>query len=668
MADFSWVSSVDGDWSDSGDWNPTGIPQDSTNTVAIGATGTYTVEINSGEGFGVDSVSLNNAGTTLKVDGTLSLDGGFSIVAGKMTGAGFLNVNGGSIGGGTVSVANQTITGAVTLSATLKDTGQVSLGSSGADTLALGNKTLMLTGTGTTIAGTLTGNGMLALAGGTQAINSGASLGMAKMLVSGGAKVSLNTSLTYAGILNVKNAAALTVAGGDMFTLTGNVRLSGAVTGAVKVDHGDLTLNTTSAGAQLALAGGSVSVMRDLTYSGTLNDNGGAVMLGGKTLTVTGKTILNNVTLMTAGTFSTMGTTALVGVAVKAGATLSNLGLATIKGQIVLGDLKSAGQLDNAAGATLTLTNGQTASAIVDPAGLTADGIGADAKARPASVIHNKGIVQATQGGTRGGVRGTGDPTVHIAVTFQNLDSGTVKVRSGTLEFDGLFSNANGKAGAVSVASGTVLDLNGGGSSSAGAFSVAAGGLLEFTGGTFTLSAGRIAGAVSLTGGILAVDAGRVLFSKAFTNKSVVQLSAGRLDLAGAVSGSGGTFRISNGAFLAADAALPVGQGVVFGTGGGRLIVNDAAGFGATISGFGAKTGIDITGFKFSGKPKASFAEAASNKQGVLTITDGSQTFKVTLFGQYVAAGFHLSSDGAAGGTVVTYTTPAGHAVLAASH
>jgi hypothetical protein len=113
---------------------------------------------------------------------------------------------------------------------------------------------------------------------------------------------------------------------------------------------------------------------------------------------------------------------------------------------------------------------------------------------------------------------------------------------------------------------------------------------------------------------------------------------------------------------------LPAGQALIFGAGGGKLIVNDAAEFAATISGFGAQTAFDITGFKFSGKPKTSFVEAASNKKGVLTITDGSQTLKVTLFGQYVAAGFHLASDGAAGGTLVTYTAPAAHIALATPH
>jgi hypothetical protein len=41
----------------------------------------------------------------------------------------------------------------------------------------------------------------------------------------------------------------------------------------------------------------------------------------------------------------------------------------------------------------------------------------------------------------------------------------------------------------------------------------------------------------------------------------------------------------------------------------------------------------------------------------VLTVTDGTQHASVTLFGQYLATGFHLKSDGAAG-TDITYTPP----------
>jgi hypothetical protein len=802
VADFSWISG-DGDWSNSEDWNPTGVPSDIGSNATIDASGTYTVEIDSSEGFAVNSVTLNNAGATLAVDGTLSLESGFSIAAGKITGDGSLFVTGGSIGGGTISVTNQEISGTVTLSASLTDSGSVSLGFSDTDKLALGSNTLKLTGIGSIIAGALTGSGMLALAGGTQEIDSGASLGMAKLVMFGGDSVSLNTSLTYAGTFSQGIKAGLTVASGKVLTLTGDATLLGSVSGSVNVNGGSLVLDTAGVGANLAVNGSSVSLVSDLIYAGGLTGSGSTLALGGRTLTVTGRTMLANVALTTAGTLNTKGVTTVFGVSVKAGAILSNSGSTTVRGQIVLGDAKSAGQFVNAEGATLTLTSGQAASSIVAPAVRTVGTIGLDRVTRPPSVLRNKGLVRMSKGTGRGGVRrfGSNVPanfTSHIAVVFQNLATGTVAVQSGALEFDAAFSNANTKAGALSVAAGTALIFNGGGSSGAGAFSVAADGVVEFSGGTFNLAAGTLQGAAALTGGTLklggavtvagtfiqaggtiagagtlilagaanftgaagtvvaetgsgktiirgkatvgsdfALDNGHVLqndgtllwnagnfelgrnpggisrgkgqirndagatmiiagngvigaygdggslvnagtlvkststgnatIAASFQNLGTVSVTAGTLELAATVFGSGGSFRIANGSTLEVDAALPNSQKLIFGAGGGTLVLNDTATYGAAITGFGAQTAIDVTRFKFSGKPNVSFVEAASKKQGVLTLTDGAQSLKVTLFGQYVAAGFHLAAD-SGGGTVVTYAAPAPHAVLAAGH
>lgn len=798
MTDYSWISSADGDWSDTGVWNPAGVPSASDSNATIDAAGTYTVEINNSEGFSVSSVTLNSAGATLAVNGTLSLNSGFSIKAGQgITGDGFLFVTGGSIGGGTVSVSSQDISGNVALSANLMDTGTVSLGSSSTDTFALGAHKLTLTGAGSIIVGKLTGTGMLALAGGDQRIDAGASLGMKKLSMSGGDSLSVTTDLTYAGTLTQAAGTSLSVEEGKALTLTGGASLSGAVSGAFNVNGGSLMLDTAGAAAELTVNGASVSVARDLTYSGTLTDKGSAIALGGKTLTLTGKASLTNITVMTAGTLMTKGATAVLGISIKAGAQLLNLGKTIAHGQITLGDNTTAGTIVNGAGATLALTNGIPVGSALGASMRGSAGVSVNVIGKSGSTLRNKGRILLTQGGGRGGVRGGDDHTSHIAVTFQNLSTGRVSVQSGTLEFDAAFTNANTNAGTVLVASSAVLDFNGGGSSSAGVFKVAAGGLLEFTGGTFTLSAGTIQGGTSVTGGMLALgtadvtisggftqagssvisgsgvlmisgaasfsgtgvagqtgagqtvlmgttsvakdiaidngrvfendgtltwtggnfelgrtpagasgsggflrnkgtfniaydgviggyggdtafinrgtitkgNAGTVLVTTELLNQGTVNLSRGTLRLGNTVFGDGGSFHISNGAILATDKAVAAKQTVAFGSGGGKLIVRDAAEFAAKISGFGAQTAIDITTFKFSGKPTVSFVEAGTNKQGVLTVTDGAQTLKLTLFGQYVSAGFHLGSDGAAGGTLVTYVPPpAAHNALATPH
>ena len=56
-----------------------------------------------------------------------------------------------------------------------------------------------------------------------------------------------------------------------------------------------------------------------------------------------------------------------------------------------------------------------------------------------------------------------------------------------------------------------------------------------------------------------------------------------------------------------------------------------------------------------------------SNSSGVLTITDGTHTAALTLFGQFSAAGFQTGTDGA-GGTDVTYHPIAMAAAITLPH
>jgi fibronectin-binding autotransporter adhesin len=812
MTGSSWINGVDGDWSADGDWN-NGVPSDTSADATIAAPGTYTVTINSEEGFNVNSVTLNDAHATLAVAGFLSLNSGFSITAGAITGAGSLDITGGTIGGGTVSVANQSISGAVTLSASLTDSGAVSLGSSVSDTLALGSNTLTLTGKNAILAGTLSGTGKLALVGGGQTLE-GASLGMSKLSMSDGDSLMVNSSLTYAGTFTQAAGTHLTVAHGRQLIFTGTATLSGEVVGTVNVVGGNITLDTngrnnTRGPAQLTQNGGTLAINRNLTYAGTLADTGGNIALNGKTLTITGALNLTGMAFTTAGTICMKGRSVTSGIAVNAGASVFNFGNQTDSGIITLGDATHASQFVNVAGATLTLTDGMQVAGSLGPAGSTAGSRSADAAKRsnPKSLLSNKGKLLVVNGRGRGGVSirypdlATTSTSI-IGVAVQNSSTGTVSVQAGTLEIDGRFTNSNSKAGAISVSAGAALDLGGGGSSSAGAFKVATGGMLVFSDGIFSLAAGKIQGAISLTGGTLecganavtiagafmqsrgtldgsgvvtltgaatfagtpgtpglagqtgagktilrgkttvgidfALDGGRVLenvgtlrwlggnfelgrnpagvsgggatirndagatititcnrsisgysgnmslinagtmiksgstgnttIAVRFNNVGKVSVTEGTLELVEDVIGSGGVFTISGGSTLEADAALPKSQAVRFGAGGGKLVLNDTAEFGATVSGFGAGDGVDLTGFAFGGKPKASFVENAAKTQGVLTVTDGKQSLKMTLFGQYVAAGFHLTHDSGAG-TAVTYAPPPGaHLDLAVGH
>jgi hypothetical protein len=91
---------------------------------------------------------------------------------------------------------------------------------------------------------------------------------------------------------------------------------------------------------------------------------------------------------------------------------------------------------------------------------------------------------------------------------------------------------------------------------------------------------------------------------------------------------------------------------------------------GGTVNGLSVKSGaaIDLTGLTFSRGGTVQFVENAAHTSGTLTVTEGGTKQTLTLFGQYVAAGFSLSKD-ANGGTDISYKPmSAAHTPLAAHH
>jgi len=102
------------------------------------------------------------------------------------------------------------------------------------------------------------------------------------------------------------------------------------------------------------------------------------------------------------------------------------------------------------------------------------------------------------------------------------------------------------------------------------------------------------------------------------------------------------------------------GVSVGFATSGGELVLDDAPAFSATISGMhDASEKVDLGGFAYGATEKVSWTEAGNKTSGVLTITDGAKTAKLSLVGSYVTSNFVLSSDGAGGTLVVDPPVPA---------
>jgi hypothetical protein len=85
---------------------------------------------------------------------------------------------------------------------------------------------------------------------------------------------------------------------------------------------------------------------------------------------------------------------------------------------------------------------------------------------------------------------------------------------------------------------------------------------------------------------------------------------------------------------------------------------------GDTIEGFGPNGDvIDLTDVNPTLVDPPGFTQNTSTS-GTLTVTDGTHSAAITLFGQFAAAGFHTAPDGS-GGTDVTFQPPATVTALA---
>jgi hypothetical protein len=110
------------------------------------------------------------------------------------------------------------------------------------------------------------------------------------------------------------------------------------------------------------------------------------------------------------------------------------------------------------------------------------------------------------------------------------------------------------------------------------------------------------------------------------------------------------------------------GQTIGFTASGGRLVIDNLAGFSAAISGMAnASDKIDLGGFTYGAGETVSWTEAGGNTSGTLTVTDGAKSASLTLIGSYVTSDFSLSDDGMGGTYVVDPPSAAGASIAAAT-
>lgn len=388
---FTWVNGVSGDWNVAADWNPGTVPATASALALIQAVpaagGTYSVTIASGESFTAAGVTLNNAGATLDVAGTLTL---------SPLNGGALNATHGEIvlsSGGTIADATS-LTGLLTgngnlvsNSETLANNGTIDANTANGSLFILqslaNNGVIEASGPGgafigiegTTFANfsanTLTGGTYIAQGTGSQFNQIGFAVGNNSVITTDAANIVFDGPAT--NILGF-NGAAFESISGELQTIasTGTLQLlnSRSLTfanpltdaGRIVLGAGSLTDSnlTIAAGGTLS---GSGTVNAAIANSGLISASGGTLNLGSASITGTGAlgVAANSALVLSGGAASSIANDGTVFVAsgVLSAGTLSGTGtLVIVNG--ATGDITGAASQTisfGGANATLRLEN-----------------------------------------------------------------------------------------------------------------------------------------------------------------------------------------------------------------------------------------------------------------------------------------------------------------------
>jgi hypothetical protein len=452
-----------------------------TNFGTIGGAAGTAVAFGSATDVLVVEAGSSFDGAVLGGGGTLVLDSGAGTLSNLFSG-GNVTVSG--------SMATTTFSnfGALQIAAaaqfTLAGTGSIGGGQSLADAGALSIGATLTSAGSLSVSGTLAGAGRLVLAGGTAALNAGASLTIAQVTVAGAA-VKVGTNLAYAGQWT-QSAGSVTVAAGDVLTFTGaGDSLAGTLGGAGKVAlvGGSDTLSATTLTAAGVSITGSV-----VTLSGAIN-NGSVITVASPSLTVAAA----GVTLSGGGSLTLTDTNTNQITGATGAATLTNVnniisGAGAIGGGLMTLVNQSAGVINASGTNGLIIDTG--ANTIVNAGQIMASGAGG---LTVQSAINNTGTIAALNGNVtvNGAVTGAGVATVtgatlDFASTFtENVTFGGA---TGILEL-GRSQGYTGTITGFSKTGGTSLDLADIGFVGAGEASFSgtkSGGVLTVTDGTHT--------------------------------------------------------------------------------------------------------------------------------------------------------------------------------------
>ncbi|WP_112184789.1 autotransporter domain-containing protein [Ralstonia sp. GX3-BWBA] len=694
---------------DSGQGGPGGAPDvvlagDAViNANAQGGAGQGFDGFNFAGGGGGGGAGVYSTGTSVTVNGGVTVQGGTGGNGGAGT-SGSASNGGGGGGGGAAFVI-------VTPAADVNNQGTL-VGGNGGNGGGGGNPGggggggdgLLTLGSGTQVTniGTIVGGvGGASGGGGSTAGTSGAGVNL-----SAGFNVLSNVGTITGGAGNGGAAGVGVISNGDVIvnggTISGGLYSDGVTrAAAIQFNGANNTLQLltgsniignldVAAGAAAKITAGSAGLSlsnnvtlgdatsrvtldattTSLVVSGVISGAGSAAVTGSRTITLTGNNTYTGDTTITAGTLQigNGGTTGSV-----AGNIVNNGTLAFNRGDAVTyaGTISGTGNLVQAGAGTLTIsgTAGYAGSTTINVGTLALSGAGSIAAS---SGVVNNGtfdISATTSGATISTLTGTGTvglggqtlTLANAAGTFSGAIGGTggLTVSGGTQTLSG----ANGFTGATTINAGT-LALSGAGSIAAssgvvnnGTFDISGmtsgatinaltgSGAVSLGGRTLTLASasGTFSGAIGGTGG-LTLDGGTQTLSGVNTYSGATTINAGTLALSGAGRLASATTVTLTGTSSALDLSAGVSQTVAHlsGVAGSRVVLG------------GALTLADDSSQTFSGSLSGNGA-LIKQGTGTLTLNGVSSGFagSTTVTGGTLAVGDAANAGAVLGGNVL---------------
>lgn len=131
------------------------------------------------------------------------------------------------------------------------------------------------------------------------------------------------------------------------------------------------------------------------------------------------------------------------------------------------------------------------------------------------------------------------------------------------------------------------------------------------------------------------------------SDEPVDDAASGEVNATGYVVDDGATVDVSG----------PSDQSVTFAAATGMLALDNSSSFSGQITGFGGGDQIDLSDIFYGASTTLAFSAQGNDLGTTLTVSDGTDTANLVLFGQYLASDFALSSDGH-GGTLITDPLP----------